>query len=239
MQIVGYADQLSVAPGETIRFYVSCEQPTYQADIVRLIHGDPHPHGPGFKEAVISTTVSGEYPGRRQVIHTGSHVIVPDSPALRLQHGFTLQAWIYPTTPQKGVQGILTKWSDAEGGYGLVLDAGGVLALWVSDSEGRRQQVRMDTPLRAAEWYFVAATFDAQSATISVYQEPVRTWPHDKTRASETAATQLRTIQSTETDFVLAGLWQSGADGPPIQPSRSSADISMARLTAHVCSNER
>ena len=220
MQIVGYADQLSVAPGETIRFYVSCEQPTYQADIVRLIHGDPHPHGPGFKEAVISTTVSGEYPGRRQVIHTGSHVIVPDSPALRLQHGFTLQAWIYPTTPQKGVQGILTKWSDAEGGYGLVLDAGGVLALWVSDSEGRRQQVRMDTPLRAAEWYFVAATFDAQSATISVYQEPVRTWPHDKTRASETAATQLRTIQSTETDFVLAGLWQSGADGPPSQPTQ-------------------
>jgi N,N-dimethylformamidase len=238
MEIVGYADQLCVAPGETIRFHVSCERPTYQADIVRLIHGDPNPHGPGFKEEVISTTVSGEYPGRAQVIHTGSHVIVPDTPALRLQDGFTLQAWIYATTPQKGVQGILTKWSDADGGYALVLDEGGVLALWVSDSAGRREQVRMDTPLRATEWYFVAATFDAQSATIALYQEPVRTWPQDKTRASETAASQLRTIQSTETDFVMAGLWQSGANRESVIGGHFNGKIDSPRMFQRALSRD-
>ena len=213
MEVVGYADRFSVAPGETIRFYVSCQQPDYQADIVRLIHGDPNPKGPGFKEELVATPVSGEYPGRRQDIHTGSHIIVPDAPPLRLADGFTLYAWIYATTPQKGVQGILGKWSEAEGGYGLVLDQGGVLAAWLTDPAGRTQQVRINTPLRTAEWYFVAATFDAQSGQLAVYQEPLRTWPQDQTRATATATTQLQSIPTTQVDCVLAGLWQAGDDG--------------------------
>lgn len=45
--IVGYADRFRVEPGETIRFMVSSESPSYRADIVRLIHGDPNPEGPG------------------------------------------------------------------------------------------------------------------------------------------------------------------------------------------------
>jgi len=49
--IHGYSDRISVAPGEQIQFMVSCEgAATYQADIVRLIHGDTNPAGPGFKE---------------------------------------------------------------------------------------------------------------------------------------------------------------------------------------------
>ena len=46
--IVGYADHLSVQPGETIQFMVSSQLPSYDADIVRLIHGDPNPLGPGI-----------------------------------------------------------------------------------------------------------------------------------------------------------------------------------------------
>src|SRR4029453_1971693 len=110
MKVVGYADRFSVAPGETIRFMVSCELPTYRADIVRLIHGDPNPRGPGFKEELVASAISGEYPGRFQEIHPGSYVRVADNPALRLRGSFTIQAWILPTTPQKGPQGIVTKW---------------------------------------------------------------------------------------------------------------------------------
>ena len=213
MEIVGYTDQLSVAPGETIHFHVSCRRPRYQADMVRLIHGDPNPRGPGFKEERVQTTVSGEYPGREQVLHTGSHIVVPDAPALRLHTSFSLQAWLYPTTPHKGEQGILAKWAAADRGYALVLEAGGVLALWLTDAEGRRRQVRGGASLRAAEWYFVAATFDAQSGTLAVYQEPLRTWPHDPTRGVATASTNSRTVHTTTADFLMAGLWQAGADG--------------------------
>ena len=39
MKIVGYADRLSVQPGQSIRFMVSSELPAYRTEIVRLIHG--------------------------------------------------------------------------------------------------------------------------------------------------------------------------------------------------------
>ena len=83
MRLVGYSDRLSVAPGESIAFMVSSAHPTYRADIVRLVHGDPNPLGPGFIEEEIATAANGEYPGRQQEIVTGSHVMVPADPALR------------------------------------------------------------------------------------------------------------------------------------------------------------
>ena len=75
--IVGYADRLGVAPGETIQFMVSSESPRYRADIVRLIHGDPNPEGPGIKQIEIATPVSREYPGKRQDLPMGSYAVVP------------------------------------------------------------------------------------------------------------------------------------------------------------------
>jgi N,N-dimethylformamidase len=40
MKLVGYTDRLSVAPGQDIVFMISSEPARYQAQIVRLIHGD-------------------------------------------------------------------------------------------------------------------------------------------------------------------------------------------------------
>ncbi len=182
--IIGYTDRFSVAPGQTIRFMASCSSPTYRADIVRLIHGDPRPIGPGFKEELIPTGVSGEYSGHEQPIHSGSYVVVSDSSLLRSVHNFTLQAWIYPTTPGKAVQGIITKWSDSDcAGYGLFLEAEGDVSLWLGDKGGQVERIRTGVPLRAATWYFVAATFDADTQRATIYQEPVRFWPLDETSA--------------------------------------------------------
>ena len=110
---MGYADRLSVQQGEVIRFMVSCELPRYRADIVRLIHGDLNPKEPGFKEELIETPINKEYPGRHQDLPSGSYTIVSDHPALRLTGSLTLQAWIASTTPQKGLQGIVTIWLTA------------------------------------------------------------------------------------------------------------------------------
>ena len=242
MEVVGYADRLSVAPGETIRFYVSCQQPTYRADMVRLIHGDPNPKGPGFKEEFIPTPVSQEYPGRRQDIHTGSHVVVPDTPVLRMPDGFTLQAWIYPTTPQKGVQGLLSKWTAEGGGYGLCIDNGGVLALWLSDpvrdSAGRTEKIRLNAPLRPAEWYFVAATYDAYGSSVCLSQEPVRTWPGDGAATRVEASTQIKTVQANDTAFVMAGMWPAEEDGSPRIGSHFNGKIDRPRVFNRALSQE-
>ena len=82
MKIVGYSNRLSVGSGQTIRFMVSSEEPSYRAEIVRLRHTDDNPEGPGFISEVHQTAISGQYPGRRQAIHTGSYAAVPHNALL-------------------------------------------------------------------------------------------------------------------------------------------------------------
>ena len=81
MKITGYADKISAAPGETIRFMVNSEASArYRADVVRVICGDENPDGPGYQEKVIKTNVNGTYKSRKQIIHSGSFVKIKESP---------------------------------------------------------------------------------------------------------------------------------------------------------------
>lgn len=153
--IVGYADHLRVQPGETITFMVSSEWPRYRADIVRLIHGDANPKGPGFKEMVVDAPSNGEYAGRRQELPLGSYAIVPDHPDLRLAGSFTFTAWMAPTSQRGnspdsfiGFEGVITKWAGPRGGYGVFIDEEGCLALWLSDASGRTEKLSSRQPLR-------------------------------------------------------------------------------------------
>src|SRR5215207_9786067 len=58
MGIVGYADHMTAQPGDTVKFMVSSNAPRYRADIVRLIHGDANPKGPGVKETIVETAAN-------------------------------------------------------------------------------------------------------------------------------------------------------------------------------------
>src|SRR5450631_1247648 len=105
--LLGYADRFSVAPGESIRFMVSCEAPTFRAHLVRLIHGDANPAGPGYKEESFAASINWTISGRRQSITAGSYVRVPLATPPDLAAGLTVQCWIWPTTPGKAGQGLL------------------------------------------------------------------------------------------------------------------------------------
>ena len=108
MKIVGYCDPLHAAPGDTVRFMVSSAHPSYRADLVRLVHCDNNPRGPGFKAPMVDSAISGDYAGRDQAIRTGSSVQIPYADALGELDSFTVTAWIMPTTPDKGTQAIVT-----------------------------------------------------------------------------------------------------------------------------------
>ena len=125
--IRGYCDRPSVAPGETLRFFVSADEPgKYRAEVVRLVNGDTNPAGPGFQEVPVETSVSGDYPARLQPVHPGSHVVVQDRGKLHLAGAFTIHAYVLATTPAKGRQGLVTRWSErTKAGYALVLDPDG------------------------------------------------------------------------------------------------------------------
>jgi N,N-dimethylformamidase len=230
MKVVGYADRLSVAAGETINFMVSCLLPTYRADLVRLIHGDPNPRGPSFKEVFVETSISKEYQGREQVIHTGSYVIVPDSPHFAPSSGFTLQTWIFPTTPRKGVQGLLTKCSPDNRGYGLFLNESDALTLWLGDPSGQQVWVSSGKPLRAGEWYFIAASYDAKTGQVQLYQEPQREWPQDDTLALIARTTRVHEVGAHAFAFLMAASWQYSSNGEVIAGRHFNGKIDSPRL---------
>ena len=178
--LIGYADRAGAAPGDVVSFYVSCSAARFDAQLVRLIHGDPSAKGPGFKEELIANAVNQSYPGRVQPIHIGSYGKVADRPSLRAAKGVTLQAWIYPTMPGKGLQGVVTKWSRAEdAGYGLFLDERGCLAFAIAAGDKPTEWIHADRPLRAHCWHFIAATYDAASGRAALYQRQLNAWPAD------------------------------------------------------------
>ncbi len=183
MQIVGYADKLRAQPGESMSFMVSCRSSSYRAQLVRVRHGDDNPRGPGSKIDDLDSAANGEYPGRVQKIHPGSFVAVPDDPRLRLGGSFTIQAWIYPTTIEKGRQGVVTKWDcDTGSGYGLFVDEQGALSLRVGDGD-TVDEVSTGVAMQGSKWYFAAGVYDAGSASLRVYQTPLDHWPLQDTAA--------------------------------------------------------
>lgn len=211
-EIVGYPAEWSVSPGETLEFMVSCEADSYQADIVRLQCADTNPEGPGIKEEVVDTSVNGEYSGRKQEIHAGSRVEVPHDPAFDLTNGFTLQAMIYPTTPEKGEQGLLTKWSAVdETGYALIIGEDGDLSLWLSGQEGDVERISTGTKFENSAWYFVAAVYDADNGTVHLYQEPHVQGHHkvlhplDEFSAVTESDVGIDTVSTNDIPFVMAG----------------------------------
>lgn len=183
-ELIGYTDKLSVAPGEKIRFMVSTDLAGYDSTLVRLIHGDENPEGPGFKEEPFESAIDGQRTGRRQEAHAGSYVIVPDHSLMSQLTSFTFQTWIYPTTPLKGeAQGILSKWSAENGGICLAIGRQGALELWLGDGRASTS-ISSGRAMRAREWNFVAATFDSDTGILRLYQFPLSCWPADPSSVS-------------------------------------------------------
>src|ERR1051326_8722974 len=72
----------SARPGERIAVKVSSElgEP-YRADLVRIIHGDANPAGPGLKFEEVPASFAGIYRSRFQPVHSGScGLVLPDKP---------------------------------------------------------------------------------------------------------------------------------------------------------------
>ena len=205
MKVVGYSDPWSAAPGDTISFMVSCQNDSYTADIVRLRCGGETPDDPGFKQTRVPSSIDGEYPGRPQEIRVGSYAIVPDSPPLNVKRQLTLAAWIYPTTPTKGAQGLITKWSATDSsGYGLFIDENGEIAFCVGDGLGAVDTVSAGEPVSSDEWYFVAGTVDLDAGRMTVHQFPASWWRGGGRSIGSNDSPQIASIAVNRSPLLMA-----------------------------------
>jgi len=171
--IMGYSDKMSACPGETIRFMVSCEgQPNYRARLVKIIHGDTSPEGPGYKEQEVKAPFQGDHKARRQEIYAGSHALVANNRHFDALESFTLQALIWPTTVEKGVQTIIAL-RNGRGGVTLGIDAAGALSADLSGANGKSETVSTAKAMLSREWYFVGLSYDRTKNEVRLYQEPL------------------------------------------------------------------
>ena len=130
-RILGYADRVSAAPGETIRFMVSCDGiEEYDVALVRVIQGDINPDGPGYREEEVPHDFGGPLSGHYQAIHMGSYGLVADHEVFRSLTSFGLLAAVWPTLPGFGEQALLSRQDPGSGaGFRLYLDTQGALTL--------------------------------------------------------------------------------------------------------------
>ena len=82
--LIGYVDRFSARSGERIAVKVSSQfDVPYRADLVRIVHADANPAGPGIKLEEVAAAFAGEYPSRSQPVHSGSAGVVTAVAPLR------------------------------------------------------------------------------------------------------------------------------------------------------------
>ena len=238
MKIVGYSDKISVAQGQTIKFMVSSEGPKfYRADIVRVICGDENPEGPGYKEELVKTSVSRSYRGRKQAVRCGSYAIVPTHPRLNRLSSFTVQAMIWPTTPGKGVQVVIGKWSErGKCGFQLMIDAEGAVALTLGDGRGAGETVSTGRPLFEREWAFAGASFDSKTGRIVIYQEPLVRYATVDGSAVVRKTTKLRGAGAGHAPLVMAARIRAVRKGKAQTVAHYNGKIDSPRLAERALS---
>src|SRR5258706_680784 len=178
---MGYCDRWTVAPGDPVRFMVSClDTERYDVAIVRLEQPEVGPLGTPFAPKPVMAPCNGPHTGRRQAIPIGSLAVVPGHPALTPRVGITLATYLFATTPAKGRQALMGTWCEAtQTGYGLEIDADGALAFRIGTGPGQVAVVSSGVTLRRRRWYRVGGSFDAATRTAQVWQEPVEAHDFD------------------------------------------------------------
>jgi N,N-dimethylformamidase len=172
LPLIGYADRLSARPGETVAFKVSStSKKPYAADLVRIVSADPNPEGPGYEEEAVPAHFAGQYPSRQQAVPIGSYAAVGNSGILSELASFTILATIWPTTPDKGEQGLIARIVEDKGaGFALSIGADGALQAIVGRGKGSVLRAGTGERLQERTWYHVWLVFDGASGTLSLGQ---------------------------------------------------------------------
>ena len=216
IKLFAYTNKMSAKPGDTVTFHVNADgTDSAEAQLVRLIHGDQHPDGPGFIEEEIACEANGSWAVKKQYTQVGSYLEVSDPERkLALEGSLTVCAFIHPGLAETGYRQCLAgRWdNDKNYGYMLGINQRGHLEFWLGQGS-EVDYIQTEVPLFARIWYFVAATFDAATGRATIHQECVanrynsllgRVAPIDyRSHVSETFRFRQKTLP--ETPFLIAG----------------------------------
>ena len=221
IRLFGYSDPLAAKAGDPVDFMISAEGTSEaKIDIVRLVHGDFNPEGPGFIEEVIDTELPETLAVRRQYTQNGAYARVGDNDRLlATDSSFTVHAFIWPSAPGGSRQTIMGSWSVNDSkGYALGINPEGKLEFWIGDGN-TVDQVTSDAPLIPKVWLLVAASFNHATGETRLRQISVQnSWnsgigpvtPIDHN--SHVVETMRCAPQFADVDFLIAGAHESNPE---------------------------
>ena len=157
--LAGYADRLSVRPGQTIAFSLAnaTGQPV-TAKIVRVICADPNPAGPGIKTEPVDADLAHRTQPQAWPVPIGSYAEI-NVPWQDVAGSF--EAIIKPTRRKDGHRMVIAA---RPGHFELALDSAGCLV--ANDGKGREAVVAVDHPLPLHRWAHVWLAYDRQAGTL-------------------------------------------------------------------------
>lgn len=211
MDVVGYTDRMSVAPGEEIRIMCSSTDSEVHIDLVRLRHGDERAHG--LRTEPVSATLSGTYSSGYQPLRSGSHVVVPHCPELDVDRGFGVDLWVCPTMLAAGRQALIGKRDHTGLGWGLDITEDGKVCLSIRDPGGSPVEVTSERRVRERSWYHIAAAVDRAGCRAELMVRPRDCVPaRSRSEITETERVWAP-IDSAEPAFapvalLIAGAWR-------------------------------
>ncbi len=170
--LTGYANRLSVRPGETIDFKISstASQP-YEASLVRIRSADPNPDGPGQKETPLDAEFAGSYPSREQALMSGSFARIDDISPLKQLESITLTATVWPTKPGGTDQAVLAHFDPETGtGVALCVGADGAAEAWIGLNDEEPYKITTGVRLKERVWARIWLSYDSVVGQITVGQ---------------------------------------------------------------------
>jgi N,N-dimethylformamidase len=169
-QLTGYCDRWSVKQGGSLGFMISsAADAAFDLRFVRLLCADPNPMGPGYQEVAMPSALDGAHAGHFQPARPGSYGQATKVP-LDLREGVVIGLTLWPTTPTKSGQGLMSLVGD---GWRLVLGIGktGGVELEYSGPDGMMARASIEAPMLRRCWYDIAASFDPK-AGLRLIQRP-------------------------------------------------------------------
>ncbi len=178
--MTGYLNKMYGRPGDSFEMYISTSEHCFDAELIRLIHADTNPNGPGWKEeslsvqgAAISEELQGlpreNVPGKTQDYPFGSCAFVDD---FIVGEKFTFQAWIQPTfmggEKTQGIFGL----HGANQHLSLNLQNDGKLCLNLQLDDTSNDIVSTQ-PMSGNRWHLVVVSVDLTERRLQMAVKPM------------------------------------------------------------------
>jgi N,N-dimethylformamidase len=164
--LAAYLGATCVSPGDQVEAMVSTDAPNVNARVVRLIHGDPNPEGPGVVEEDALWSGAGDQIGEQQPLITGSWIELPLNPAG--SQSLTLAFWVYWTGNSSSEQTLASLRHQGTEILRLTIRSDSRLEAAIREP-GEVVLLTSPSPIHRRRWYFVGISANAPTGQMGIF----------------------------------------------------------------------